>query len=75
MTIETARRRPDRRPMSRRASERRAEALVAAYIHELSPRHRAEREATRAEPPYLPRPRRSRQARARRRYSDGRTVR
>jgi hypothetical protein len=33
-----------------RASERRVEALVAAYIHELSPRHRAERKATRAEP-------------------------
>ncbi|MEK6326838.1 MAG: hypothetical protein AABM66_04835 [Actinomycetota bacterium] len=33
-----------------RSSERRAEALVAAYIHELSSRHRTEREATRAEP-------------------------
>jgi len=33
-----------------RASERRLEALVAAYIHELSSRHHAEREATRAEP-------------------------
>jgi hypothetical protein len=31
-------------------TERRAEALVASYIHELSPRHRAEREARKAEP-------------------------
>jgi hypothetical protein len=30
---------------SRAPSERRTEALVAAYIHELSRRHRAEREA------------------------------
>ncbi len=46
MTIDT-RRRPDRRPESR-AAQRRAEALVTAYIHELSPRHRAEREARNA---------------------------
>jgi hypothetical protein len=51
MNVETARRRPghgarpDYRAVSRTASERRAEALVAAYIHELSPRHHAEREA------------------------------
>jgi len=49
MTSETGRRRPHRRPESR-VAERRAEALVAAYIHELSPRHRAEREARKAEP-------------------------
>jgi len=49
MTIETARRRPDRRPDSR-AAQRRAEALVSAYIHELSPRHRAEREARSVKP-------------------------
>jgi hypothetical protein len=45
MRVETAQRHPHRRAASRAASERRAEALVAAYIHELSPRHRAEREA------------------------------
>ena len=44
MTVETERRHPNRWPTSSPASERRAEALVAAYIHELSPRHRAERE-------------------------------
>ena len=49
MMSETARRRLHRRPESR-VAERRAEALVAAYIHELSPRHRAEREARTAEP-------------------------
>jgi len=49
MTIETGRRSPQRWPEGR-VAERRAEALVAAYIHELSPRHRAEREATKAEP-------------------------
>jgi hypothetical protein len=49
MTIETGRRRPHRWAESRGA-ERRAEALVAAYIHELSPRHRAEREAMRPSP-------------------------
>ena len=49
MTMETGRRRPQRWPESR-VAERRAEALEAAYIHELSPRHRAEREATKAEP-------------------------
>ena len=47
MTIETGRRLPQRWPASR-AAERRTEALVAAYIHELSPRHRAEREANKA---------------------------
>jgi hypothetical protein len=47
MTIETGRRGPQRWPESR-VAERRTEALVAAYIHELSPRHRAEREATKA---------------------------
>ncbi len=35
--------------MSRTAPERRAEALIAAYIHELSPRHDAEREAGEAD--------------------------
>ena len=49
MRIETERRRPHHRPASRAASDRRAEALVASYIHELSPRHRAEREARKAE--------------------------
>jgi hypothetical protein len=49
MTIDIGRRRPHRWPESR-VAERRAEALVAAYIHELSPRHRAEREARKAEP-------------------------
>jgi hypothetical protein len=44
MTIETQRRHPDRWRASRAPSERRDEALVAAYIHELSPRHRAERQ-------------------------------
>ena len=42
---------PSARAISRAASERRAEALVAAYIHELSPRHRAEREAREADLP------------------------
>jgi len=50
MTVETAQRHPSPRPASSAASERRAEALIAAYIHELSPRHRAEREATNTEP-------------------------
>ena len=50
MTIEAERRQRNRRAGSTAASERRAEALVAAYIHELSPRHRAEREARRAQP-------------------------
>lgn len=45
MREETAHRRPDHRAASRAASERRAQALVAAYIHDLSPRHRADREA------------------------------
>ena len=49
MTIETTRRRPDRR-LESRVAQRRAEALVSAYIHELSPRHRAEREARNAKP-------------------------
>ena len=51
MTIETPRRRSDQRATSRTAPERRAEALVAAYIHELSPRHDAERERGGAAPP------------------------
>ena len=50
MTVDTARRRPDRRPRAARPLTAAAEALVAAYIHELSPRHRADREATHAEP-------------------------
>ena len=49
MNIETGRRSPDRWPANSAASERRAEALVAAYIHELSPRHRAEREGRNAD--------------------------
>ena len=72
MTVETARRDPDRRPTSRAASERRAEALVAAYIHELSPRHRAEREAGRPSPT---RARFGPRLAGRARYSDGRIVR
>jgi hypothetical protein len=40
----------DRRTGGRAASERRTQALVAAYIHELSPRHRAEREARKGAP-------------------------
>ena len=50
MTIEAERRQRNRRAASTAASERRAEALVAAYIHELSSRHDAEREARRAQP-------------------------
>ncbi len=50
MTVDTARTRPDHRLMRGAASERRKEALIAAYIHELSPRHHAERESRRAEP-------------------------
>ena len=61
MTLETTRRRPDHQavraapadraaPARRGAPERRAEALVAAYIHELSPRHRSEREAGKTGP-------------------------
>ncbi len=45
MREETAHRRPDHRAANHAASERRAQALVAAYIHDLSPRHRADREA------------------------------
>lgn len=43
--VETPRRRSDQRATGRTAPERRVEAVVAAYIHELSPRHDAEREA------------------------------
>jgi hypothetical protein len=50
MNVETPRRRSDQRATSRTAPERRAEALIAAYIHELSPRHAAERDARMAEP-------------------------
>jgi len=50
MTIETTSRRPESRREGGQASRRRVDALVAAYIHELSPRHRAEREARRPEP-------------------------
>jgi hypothetical protein len=42
MTIETAQREPEVGRAN--TSQRRIDALVAAYIHELSPRHRAERE-------------------------------
>ena len=44
MTIEAERRQRDRSAVSRAASERHTEALVAAYIHELSSRHDAARE-------------------------------
>jgi hypothetical protein len=49
MTTETPRRRDDQRATSVTAPDRRLEALVAAYIHELSPRHHAERQARTAE--------------------------
>ena len=49
MTVETPRR-SDQQATSLASSERRVEALVAAYIHELSSRHDAEREAGMAEP-------------------------
>jgi hypothetical protein len=49
MRIEAAQRELQGRRASGSASGRRADALVAAYIHELSPRHRAEREATKPE--------------------------
>lgn len=49
MTVETPHRRSDQWATSLTAPERRVEALVAAYIHELSSRHDAEREAGRAE--------------------------
>jgi hypothetical protein len=45
MKDQTAHRRLSHPAAGRAASERRTEALVAAYIHDLSPRHRAEREA------------------------------
>ena len=50
MTIETALRELQGQGASESVSRRRADALVAAYIHELSPRHRAEREARKPEP-------------------------
>jgi hypothetical protein len=50
MTVEDTRRRLTDRAVSRVVPERRAEALVAAYIHELSSRHHAERELRRGEP-------------------------
>ena len=43
MTIETPPTRADQRATSAAAPDRRVEALVAAYIHELSSRHDAER--------------------------------
>jgi hypothetical protein len=49
MTTETADRRAPDRAAGSSARQRRVDALVAAYIHELSPRHRAEREASRTE--------------------------
>ena len=45
MTVETPHRRSDQWATSLTAPERRVEALVAAYIHELSPRHNSERDA------------------------------
>jgi hypothetical protein len=50
MRIETALRELQGQGASESVSRRRADALVAAYIHELSPRHRAEREARKPEP-------------------------
>jgi hypothetical protein len=50
MTNTSTRRVPERQSDSRGASERRVEALVAAYIHEQSHRHRAQREAREAVP-------------------------
>jgi hypothetical protein len=47
MTVQDARRRSTDRAVNRAVPERRAEALVAAYIHELSSRHHAERELRR----------------------------
>jgi hypothetical protein len=49
MTLENTDRRPPERAASNSARQRRVDALVAAYIHELSPRHRAEREAGKVE--------------------------
>ena len=45
MSIETTRSRAEQRATSATAPDRRLEALVAAYIHELSPRHDVERQA------------------------------
>lgn len=45
MTIKAPLSRADQRAKSATAPDRRVEALVAAYIHELSPRHDAKREA------------------------------
>jgi hypothetical protein len=50
MRIETAQRELQGQGASESVSRRRVDALVAAYIHELSPRHRAEREARKPEP-------------------------
>jgi hypothetical protein len=50
MTPSSTHRGVDRPSRSRALSERRTEALVAAYIHELSPRHQAARESRRARP-------------------------
>jgi hypothetical protein len=50
MTNTSTRRVPERQSDSRAASERRVKALVAAYIHEQSHRHRAQREAREAVP-------------------------
>ncbi len=50
MTLETTDRRPPERPASSLSHQRRVDALVAAYIHELSGRHRAEREAGKGAP-------------------------
>jgi hypothetical protein len=49
MTFETTDRRRPERPANSLAHQRRVDALVAAYIHELSGRHRAEREAGKGE--------------------------
>ena len=49
MITETTPTGAERRTTSATSPDRRLEALVAAYIHELSPRHHAERQAGEAE--------------------------
>jgi hypothetical protein len=50
MTPETTAARPAKLPAGSSARRRRFDALVAAYIHELSARHGAERDASRTRP-------------------------
>jgi hypothetical protein len=49
MIIETTPNGAEQRPTSATSPDRRLEALVAAYIHELSPRHHAARQGADAE--------------------------